>query len=456
MNERRPPSSLSVDELATAVGTDAETVRIWHRLGLVSGDDSERFPFEEIERARLITYAERRGIGAAEIADACRTQGDVVGQFVALITGGIPRWGHSPDEVAHAAGLDRDAFRRFWVASGLGDQDEAYDEDIQSLGWLAIVRDSGLPEEALIQLVRVFADAIGRVAEAESRVFHYYVHERLRADGLDGEALTAATTAYSEPLVGLAEPALIYFHRKAFQRALREDFLLHLTEAVATPGATAGEMTATILFVDLSGFTPLAEAMGDRVAADIVERFSHLVRDALTHHAGNIVKQIGDEFMLTFPNPTDAVAYGIEIADILAAEEHFPKARIGAHHGPLLYREGDYIGTTVNIAARVAAVAERNQFLITNSLRAAARMPDDTEVVTLGPRALKGISGEVVLHVVRHAQPRPDRVVDPVCHMALAPESAAVAASWRDIEYYFCSADCAERFFADPDKALAT
>jgi adenylate cyclase len=453
----RQPTTLTVDEIAAAVGADAETVRDWHRLGLLSGDDDgSRFPFEEIERARLIAYAERRGISSADIADACRTQGDVLGQFVALITGGMPRLGHPPDDVADAAGLDPDTLRRFWIASGLGDQHEAYDEDIQSLRWLAVVRDAGLPEEALIQLVRVYADAIGRVAEAESRVFHYYVHERLRADGIEGEALTAATNSYSEPLVGLAEPALLYFHRKAFQRALREDFLLHLTEAVAPPGNTAGEMTASIVFVDLAGFTPLAEAMGDSAAAQIVERFSHLVREALTHRAGKVVKQIGDEFMLVYADPTDAVACGIDIAEAIAAEEHFPTARIGAHHGPLLYREGDYIGTTVNIASRVAGIAERNQFLITDSLRNAARIPSDAELITIGPRAMKGISGEIVLHLVRHARPRPDRVIDPACHMALNPESAAVAASWRDTDYYFCSADCAEHFFADPDKLLAT
>jgi YHS domain-containing protein len=40
--------------------------------------------------------------------------------------------------------------------------------------------------------------------------------------------------------------------------------------------------------------------------------------------------------------------------------------------------------------------------------------------------------------------------------MALDPESAAVVANWRATDYYFCSADCAERFFAEPDKSLAT
>jgi class 3 adenylate cyclase/YHS domain-containing protein len=422
----------------------------------VSGDEDGRYPFEQIERARLVVYAERRGITADDIAEAIRAQGDLLELFAGIITGGTPRRGHDPDDVAVAAGLDRDTFRRLWIASGLGDQDEAYDEDVESLRWLAVVLEAGLPEEALIQLVRVYADSIGRLAEAEARLFHYYVHERLRADGLDGEALMNATNAISERVVGLAEPALLYFHRKAFQRALREDLLLHLTEAATPPGLTTGEMLATIVFVDLAGFTPLTEAMGDSVAAQVVERFSDLVREVLARHVGKVVKQIGDEFMLIFTDPNDAVAFGIDVAGAVAVAHEFPAVRIGAHHGRLLYREGDYLGTTVNIAARVAGIAARNQFLITDALGDAARLPKEAELVSIGPRSLKGISGELVLYDVQHTRPRPDRAIDPVCHMVLDPKIAAVVASWHDADVYFCSTDCAERFFADPEKVLAT
>jgi len=107
--------------------------------------------------------------------------------------------------------------------------------------------------------------------------------------------------------MGLIEPAVLYFHRKAFQRAARDDFVVHLTEATTPPAETTGEMTVTIVFVDLSGFTPLTESMGDAAAARVVERFSELVREASSRRDGKLVKQIGDEFMLVFTDPSDGV-----------------------------------------------------------------------------------------------------------------------------------------------------
>jgi class 3 adenylate cyclase/YHS domain-containing protein/DNA-binding transcriptional MerR regulator len=445
-----PASSLllTVEELATAAGCPPEILRGWHDLGLLVGD-GQRFPLEDLERIRLILYAERRGITADDVAVACRTQGDLLGQFVELITGGAPRVGHPIEDVAARSGLDVDAVRHLWVASGLGDQDEAYDEDLEAQQWLAFALAAGIPEDALVQLIRVYADALGRVAEAEGRLFHYYVHERLRAEGLHGDELTAATNAVSEPVLGLVEPALLYFHRKGFQRASRDDFILHLTEATTPPGQTIGEMTATIMFVDLAGFTPLTESMGDDAAARVVERFSNLARDAAARHRGRIVKQIGDEFMLAFADPTDAVSCGLDIDVTVSAEKNFPAVSIGAHHGTLLYREGDYIGTTVNIAARVTSAAN-HQFLITDALRDNARIGDDAEVVHRGQHALKGISGEVDLYEVSRRAPRPDRVFDPVCHMALDPETVPVTIHSQGREVPFCSTACAGKFEADP------
>ena len=444
------PHELSLEELAVSVGVDASTVLGWHRLGLLVGD-GERFSLQDLERSRLILYAERRGISVDEIVEACRTQGDLLSQFVKLVVGDNPRRGRRIEDAAGATGLDPATLHSIWVASGFGDQEEVYDEDLDALRTVGAVLAAGLPEDALVQLVRVLADALGRVAEAENRLFHYYVHERLRSQGLSGEDLGLATSAVSDPIIGLIEPTVLYFHRKAFQRELRDDFVLHLTEATTPPGEAIGEMTATILFVDLSGFTPMTESMGDVAAARVVARFSDLVREAAGRHDGKVVKQIGDEFMLVFTDPADAVRFGLAVDHAVSAESHFPGLRIGAHHGSLLYREGDYIGTTVNIAARVTAAAKRHEFLVTDALRLQARLPPDVELVAVGGRALKGISGEVALHQIRHGSPR-DRMVDPVCHMLLDPATVGATVSWRGTDLKFCSTTCAERFQAQPEQ----
>jgi len=110
-----------------------------------------------------------------------------------------------------------------------------------------------------------------------------------------------------------------------------------------------------VLFVDLASFTSLTATMGDQTAADVLRRFSNTVRTKAIRHRGRIVKQIGDAFMLMFTQPTDAIEFGLAMAHFVDAEPQFPALHIGAHQGTVLYREGDYLGGTVNLAARVAA-----------------------------------------------------------------------------------------------------
>ena len=76
---------------------------------------------------------------------------------------------------------------RFWEASGLVGQSElGSDDDVAFLRALRIALDAELPVDGLMQLVRVYADAMARVAEAEATVFHFQMHDRLRAEGLSG------------------------------------------------------------------------------------------------------------------------------------------------------------------------------------------------------------------------------------------------------------------------------
>ena len=162
----------------------------------------------------------------------------------------------------------------------------------------------GMPRDALLELVRVFADATDRLADAVVRTFHNYVHESFRAQGLVGRELLEATQRIGKPMLDLVEPAMLHFHRRAYQRANREDLLRHLAEETTPLSAIPGEEQATVLFVDLASFTPLTATMGDQVAADVLRRFSTTVRSSATQHGGRLLKQIGDGFMLMFT--TDA------------------------------------------------------------------------------------------------------------------------------------------------------
>ncbi|MDQ6838956.1 MAG: hypothetical protein M3137_11660 [Actinomycetota bacterium] len=65
-----------------------------------------------------------------------------------------------------------------------------------------------------------------------------------------------------------------------------------------------------------------------------------------------MVKTIGDAVMLASPTPEAALR---TITGVLRSCEEihgFPLPRAGAHHGPAIARHGDWLGGSVNLAAR--------------------------------------------------------------------------------------------------------
>ncbi len=403
------------------------------------------------DRARLLRFARSRGITDAALAEAARTQGDLFSRYVEFLgeSSGTER---SLEEAAELLGLDVAFVQRLWVAGGLGDQHEVFDDDLESLRGVVAAIDAGFPADALLQIARVFGDALGRVADVEVRLFHFHIQEQLRASGLRGDELSAATTKSGERLLGLIEPTILYYHRKAWQRALREDLLLHLAQDVAPADAPIGQLTVAVMFVDLSGFTALTESMGDVAAAGILDRFSDLVRLAAANSDGRVTKQIGDEFMLVFPDATAAVVCGLAIAEQAAREHAFPKMRMGAHSGTVLYRDGDYLGTTVNVAARAAGEAQRGEFVVTTDVRTAARDLPAVQWVPLGAQDLRGLSEPIDLYRVHRPDDKPLRVADPVCSMELDPQRCAFRTLWHGRTLWFCSESCRERFLTAPER----
>jgi class 3 adenylate cyclase/YHS domain-containing protein len=355
------------------------------------------------------------------------------------------------DEAAVVAGLGQTDFETVRNVAGLAGQPQAYQEDIEALRTMKAALDAGIGIDVLAQMLRVFAGGTERIADGVNRLFHLYVHERLRAAGASGVELMEQTTAISEPTIPLLEPTVLYFHRKGWERAFAEDMMLHLAEEATAPSEVPGELVRAFLFVDLSSFTPMTEAMGDAAAAEVVDRFSQLVRGGAARCSGQVFKQIGDEFMLVFPDGRCAAMCGLQIQDAARAERRFPALRMGAHVGSVLYREGDYVGTAVNVAARVAAAATRHQFVATDAIR--RELGDlDVDVKALGPQHLKGLSEQIELFELGRRRGTASRVVDPVCRMELDEESAQARLDWQGQPQLFCSEGCLRRFLDDPTR----
>ena len=203
-----------------------------------------------------------------------------------------------------------------------------------------------------------------RVAEITNRSAHFYMHQPMRDAGVPTLEIMERLQRTGDKLDPLVEPALLYFHHKGTQRAEWDDMLMHLEEeaGLAEKPDAPGQVRRAVMFVDLVSFTPLAEAMGDVRAAEILDRFGAMTRRAVQRCHGRIVKQIGDAFMIVFSECYSAVSCGLELEEKASAEPSSRRCESGLHWGPVLYREGDYIGSNVNVASRLTEEAQRHQF----------------------------------------------------------------------------------------------
>jgi len=323
----RESSELSLEDLAERTGQPPERLLEWRALGVIGSPDRAEFARRDVERVQLIGFCLARGVGIETIARAEETEAGLLGHYLEQMfpTGDQPTY--TLAEAAARAGFGVEMARRLHHVSGppwLGER--IVEEDIELLHGWKVALENGLPEEALIQLTRVYADSLGRVAEAEARLFHFYVHDRIREIGLSGRELRERTEGASEPKRRLIEPALLYFHRKGMASAVCEDMLLHFAEYSGSKEKRDGpaQMRLAIGFLDLASFTPMTESLGDVAAAAVVALFSDLVREVASRHRGRVVERIGDAFMFTFTEPETAVGCLLEIRERARHSTSFP------------------------------------------------------------------------------------------------------------------------------------
>jgi adenylate cyclase len=136
----------------------------------------------------------------------------------------------------------------------------------------------------------------------------------------------------------------------------------------------AGEATRTVLFADVSGSTQLYESAGDAAAAKAIAQCMRALREVTEACGGEVIKEIGDEVMTLFSEP-DAAANAATRMHL--AVEALPLVRgtrlalrIGFHTGPVIRRDDDFFGDTVNLASRIAGQAARGQVLMSQETAA--------------------------------------------------------------------------------------
>ena len=167
------------------------------------------------------------------------------------------------------------------------------------------------------------------------------------------------------------------------------------------PGTTD---TLAFLFSDIEGSTRLEQALGTSTYAAIRERHRELLRAAFAAHGGREQGTEGDSFFVCFPAASDAIEAALQAQQALAAES-WPaggdvRVRMGIHAGEAAIVGGSLVGLAINRAARIAAVANGGQVLVSEAVRALAGsgLPAGTSLVDLGAHRLKDLREPEHLH----------------------------------------------------------
>jgi class 3 adenylate cyclase/YHS domain-containing protein len=193
-------------------------------------------------------------------------------------------------------------------------------------------------------------------------------------------------------------------------------------------------------FVDLSGFTSFTDAHGDEEAGAVLTGFRSAVREVSSRRGVRVAKWQGDGAMFVGVELGPLVEAVLEIEEKVDAQASPLRLRGGITYGHVILFEGDdYIGSAVNLAARLCDVAAPHEILA--GAEVGAYVPAWAAAEEIPPVQVRGFAQPVrVLRLCRRDDSE-ETVVDPVCKMELPTDAIAV---WRPGGVGFCSESCAD------------
>jgi adenylate cyclase len=372
------------------MASDAE----FEALGMLDGLEGDA----RQERIDLISWLLTRGfrldhirgsVGAPLSLPANRVIGDD-GEYV------------SARQICQSTGIDLGLLQRIHRAIGLPriadpDAPNLLRVDGEAAAQARIILDLGIRPEDVVAVLRVMRESLGHAAAV------------MREAGLKAILKPGATeievAGAIEALALRAAPSFGPMMEALLRLELRRSFETEAVNAAErAAGILPGARRMTVCFADLTGFTRLGEALPPEDLERVANRLAELAHD-LSRAPVRFVKSIGDAVMLVC---SDALPLVVAVLDLVAAAaaNDLPRLRVGVATGSAVTRAGDWFGSPVNVASRVTAAAQPGSVFIAESTKDAIGSAGDLSWAWIGPRHLKGVSGEVKLFRVQRAVPQ--------------------------------------------------
>ena len=398
---------ISEAELAARAGTTGDEIGRLTDLGIVSPEPDGSFRSGNLLRIRLAQSLERGGVPLDAVGKAI-ADGRLSFSFLELIPEPAGYSLKTYEVACKELGWTMEFVQSTHDALGLPrpePDDLVREDDLEMFTIGQFAKQLGMSDPEVGRALRVYGENMGRVGAAEAPLFHDYVETPLLRSGMSEHDMLQASSQISPQLREMVERLILWVYRRHQEHATIAHIVEHVEGMLEEAGLAVARPARppAMVFLDLVGYTRLTEERGDRTAAELVGRLAEIVQSGSARFGGKPVKWLGDGVMFHFPDPRQAVLCSLDLVDS-TPEAGLPPAHVGVNAGPVIFRDGDYFGRTVNIAARIAGQAGPGEVLVSDDV-VGLSSGDGLAFRSMGPVQLKGLTRPVVLHKVSRGEP---------------------------------------------------
>jgi adenylate cyclase len=397
-------SSLTRQETADRAGVGLDVVDRYVELGLLKPAEGDRFTGGDVRRIGVGQTLVQAGMPLEGIADVIGRgeasldflDSPLYERFASLSTVTFR-------QLAERTGLPLEAVMviREAVGAAAPEPDDLVREDeLEIVPVLEVTAAEGIDPRSTERLLRAMGDNQRRIAESQAGWWQSEVVGTFVARGTKRGDIGEATLDFGRRLNLQYERALAAIQHAHEHRTWTANILEGIEAVLSGAGLySRAERVPAMCFLDITGYTRLTSEQGDAAAAELASTFSRMVQRTSHQYAGKAVKWLGDGVMFYFTDPGPGVVAALDMVEG-TAEAGLPPAHVGLHAGPVLFQEGDYYGSTVNLAARIADYARPGEVVVSQAVVDHAQgVP--AAFAEIGPVELKGVSEATRLHVAR-------------------------------------------------------
>jgi adenylate cyclase len=390
-------SRISASELAELAPSRPEQLRRLEELGFLEPDGDASFPSSDVHVVRLMAAFEEAGISLEDVARGVAA-GELSFPLGLFLPEPVART-ETYEELAAELGRSPELVRRLSSELGLppSADDRVRAEDAQMLS-LVVTKLDLADEDELSRFARLYGGTVQRLVGSGLQFFDQTVRQRVATYELSNEEKDALVYRKAAGFTQLVAGLVPWLQRRHREHSVLE-YIVSVTEGfMEERGITPRQpkQPPAIAFLDLTGYSALAEERGDEAAAELAAGLAGVVQEAARTQGCRPVKWLGDGVMFHFSDSGRAIRSSLELIEQTERAISVP-ARIGINAGTVIAQEGDYFGRTVNIAARIADYARPREVLVSEDAKRSASIAD-VEFELIGDVPLKGVSNAVRLH----------------------------------------------------------